>query len=269
MTISNPPTSSESNSQKEKKSKYQINLPEEKSLIPIFVIGSILLHLISLLLLGFFGLAIWKLAHRPLPQLVQMSDGSMIAIKPADPLYRDPNSIKNFIGEISYLLYSWSGQIKVSEKGQTKIQSDPGVELGDEEKPMKIPTTTFEASFALSDQNGYRIAYLKQYYKFLSKYVSFSEIWSGQAFVSLKIVFQGEPELIAPGKWKVNQIANLTIIDRRTPAGRAIPLNQEIYIQAINTPPLPLEESASAVQRTMYRIRMTQLEIYDIQVLEK
>ncbi|NJO93879.1 MAG: hypothetical protein HC820_05105 [Hydrococcus sp. RM1_1_31] len=76
-----------------------------------------------------------------------------------------------------------------------------------------------------------------------------------------------EPELIEPGKWKVTVIANCLYVNREQGTRQINACNKEFYLQAIDTPPIPLPQAATPLQQIVYRAREANLEIYLIKDL--
>lgn len=216
------------------------------------------LSLLNFLLLIVLASGLRMVATRPLPNFVQMSDGKTIDVRPVDPLFRDSETIKDFVSQTSYLLFSWSNRIAVEENGSKTIKTDEGVSVNENQR---VTTSTWEASFALSED--FRLEFLKGLADLMPP-----EVWRGKAYVSVKFIDISEPVLISPGRWEVKQVANLIVQDAKTPAGRAIPFNKTILVRAIDNPPLPVVEQATYLQKTIYRIRSARMEIYEIRDLE-
>jgi hypothetical protein len=228
------------------------SLAETENLLPAFVYASIGFQLLLFFWLGFLGVGVWRISHRPVPSLVQLVDGRSVRVKPASSLERTPQSIRDFVGQISALLFNWS--LAESKKGDKA--KEPFVSLSDENE-LKVTTSTWEGGFALSDD--FRQSFLEA----LAKRIPQS-IWSAQAQSVLEVLHLSEPEPLEPGQWKVTQIANLHLYGGRNATAQIIPFNHEFYVRSIDTPPLPLPEAATPLQRTVYRIREVNLEIYDI-----
>ena len=229
------------------------SLLSEKNLLPAFVYTTLALQILQLLVVGLLALGVWAVVRRPLPTLVQLDGGESVRVRPVSSTERDPKALQKLVGEVSALLFNWSDQVSVTGDEGAQLSRDPGVAVSESQKE-KVPPPAWEASFALAAD--FRQPFLQKLARLIP-----SSVWSGQTQVVLEVSHLGEPELLAPGKWKVAQVANLLIFSGRRPTGQVIPFNKEFYLQAIDTPPLPLPEAATPLQQTVHRIRQANLEI--------
>jgi hypothetical protein len=227
-------------------------------LFRLSVLVSLGLGALNFLVLLVLAAGLRMVATRPLPNFVQLANGDTIDVRPVDPLYRDGQTIKDFVSGAAYLLFSWSNRIATDENGERKIKSDPGVSVGEN---LRVTTPAWEASFALGED--FRSEFLKGLAALIPP-----EVWGGRAYASVKFVEVADPISLAPGKWEVKIVANLIVQDARNPGGRAIPLNKSILVRAVDNPPLPLPEVATPLQRTVNKIRASRLEITEIRDLE-
>ncbi len=232
---------------------YQGIIPAPNNLLPKFVVGSILLHLVTVVILGFFAVVLYRLAIRPSPTLVQTSSGGALTVNQAESSYRDPTLIKDFVGQTAQTLYSWSPKING--------ELDPGVVI-DKDSELLVTTPSWEAGFSLTEKKGYRTSFLTQLARFQGKLPI--KIWGGQGNTFLKINHIGEPETIQKGEWKVDLLAYLLLFDRGQLIGQAIPFNKTFYVKAIDNPPLLLKDSATPIQKAIWNSRSAQLEIQAI-----
>jgi hypothetical protein len=246
--------------EKEAKPNSYRSLLSTKNLLPAFVYATLGFQILQLLFIVLLGLGVWALARRPAPTLVQLAGGESVRVHGVNSLERDPAAVRKFVGEVSSLLFNWSDQVSVTGDSGEKLRRDPGVAVGEGEKD-KVTAPAWEASFALA------VDFREPFLQKLAKLIPPS-VWSGQTQVVLEVSHLGEPELLEPGKWKVSQVANLLIFNGRQPTGQVIPFNKEFYLRAIDTPPLPLPQAATPLQRTVYRIREANLEIYQIEDLK-
>ncbi len=260
LELAGKPTQSDANS-------YE-SLTTAPNKFPFYLAIALGLHCVTVFFLVLYGVALVSLAYRPIPTLVQTPDGELITTDPAPSWYREPQVIKNFVGRTATLLFSWSGQAQLpNEEGELEIQTDPGVVVGEN---AQLTTPAFEASFALS--SSFRESFSKQLAKLIPP-----GVWSGKSQVHIEFVRIGDPQPQSSvtskfgehGYWQVPMVANLIIRDAKNPGGRAVPFNKTIYVRAIDTPPLPIPEQATALQQTVHQIRLSQLEIYQIKDLEK
>jgi hypothetical protein len=227
-------------------------------LFRLSVLVSIALSGLNFLALIVLAAGLRMVATRPLPNFVQLADGKTIDVVPINPLYRDKQTIKDFASGTAYLLFSWSNRVAVQENGERKVKADTGVSVGEN---LRVTTPAWEASFALSED------FRSEFLKGLAALIPL-DVWDGKTYASVKFVEISDPILIALGRWEVKVVANLIVQDAKNPAGQAIPLNKSILVRAVDNPPLPLPETATPLQRTIYKIRSSRLEIYELRDLE-
>lgn len=225
-------------------------------LLPAFVLASLGFQLILLFLMSFLAVGTWRLSYRPVPTLVQLDEGRSIRVHPTGALERTPESIKKFVGSTSVLLFNWGKGSLADLRGSETSVSDPGVSVTSK-SDLKVTTAAWETSFALA--SDFRQPFLEKLASLIPK-----SVWLGRAQVVLEMSHISEPETIKPGNWKVTQVANLLVFNGSHPTGQIIPFNKDFYVRAIDMPPLPLPEIATPLQRTVYKIREANLEIYDI-----
>ncbi len=246
-------------SQPQESQSYQ-SLTTAKNKYPVYVIASMALNGLSVVLLLICTSAIIRLAYRPVPTLVQSETGEMLKTSEAPSWHREPQVIKNFVGQTFTLLFSWSGIAKLpNEAGELVTQRDPGVKLNNNDV---ITTPAYEASYALA-------ADFRESFREKIANLTPGTVWNGKTQVQIEFITIGEPLPITKGRWKVNLVANLIIRSPTNPSGRALPFNKTVYLRAIDTPPLPLPDEATPLQQTVNTIRLSQLEIYKIQDLEE
>ncbi len=234
-------------------------LSQEKSAMPLFILISLAVQGVSLFFIVILTFGLIRLAYRPLPSLVQTEDGT-ISVRAAPSYYREPALIKEFVALSSQNLFTWSAVMQVTdEEGKSQKKRDEGVVVG---KNLKVPTPAYESSFVLSED--FRLDFLEKLAQLIPP-----TIWKGKAQALVKFVHIGEPESIGQGEWKVKQIAHLILQDAEYPQGRAIPLNKEFYVRAVDTPPLPPDEMATPWQKLVYQIRQSRLEISKIKDLNR
>lgn len=229
---------------------------QSQSLIPLFAVISLLLNALVLLFLMGLSVAVWRLALRPLPQMVQLEGGSTLSVRPAPYYHREPAVIKDFVGQIFSLFFTWSQWVEVEdEAGKVVRQVDRGVVLASDSDVL-VPTSAYEAGYALTE--SLRLPYLNK----LGQMVP-SGVRTGAVHSALKIDYLGEPEEIEPGKWKLHLVSNL-IVSSALGEQRVIPVNKTVYVEAVYTPPsLPVADSPSS--RAVRQIRSAQLQIAQIE----
>jgi hypothetical protein len=230
------------------------------NVLTLFVLATLGLQGLLFLQTTFNTIWIAKLARRPAPTLVELVDGRSVQVGAEASLYRSPQAIKYFVSQIVTLLFSASGTMAnnpAAPKRDLRPKLDAGVELSGNSfrGKKKVTTTAWEASFALSeDFRGTFIAKLAD--------ITPNGVFSGVTQTVLVISHLSEPEIIEPGKWKLKMIANLYTFTGGDRLGKAVPVNKEIYVQAVHIMPQALPETATDIQRAIYETRGAGLEIY-------
>jgi hypothetical protein len=248
-------------SQEKKLTKSQRLLsPSSLNLFPLFVLGTLGLQGLLFLQTTFNTLWIAKLARRPAPTLVELVDGRSIQVGAEASLYRSPQAIKQFVGEIATMLFTASGTVAadpMAPKRDVKPKLDPGVEIAGSgiRGKKKVTSAAWEASFALSED--FRATFLAKMAE-----ITPPGAFSGTAQTMLAISYLSEPEPLEPGKWRVKMVANLYTFMGGDRLGQAVPVNKEVYVKAVYVQPQPLSESATEIQRAVYNARASGLEIY-------
>lgn len=201
-----------------------------------------------------------RLANKPPPSLVQLSDGKAINVAPLDSKERTPAVVKEFASGVLTLMMTWTGKLpaaSVEEAATPKL--DSGVEIKSlTGRRGKVTTASWQASFALSED------YRKE---FLSKLAVLtpSGVFRGNTEVSLVILEIQNPEKIGDGQWKVKIVANLMIFENNDALGQVIPFNKEIFVKAVEPPKYPAQ--IAGIAKIIYGIRSSGLEIYGMRDL--
>lgn len=242
-----------------------VRLLERRSgtnVLPLFAVATFGLHLLTLLLLMFQGALLNSLNHKPSPSLVQMLDGHAVTVTPREHLDRTSEAIQRFVGSTMSLIFTWSGSSPIKAGQATATDQGMQIQLPNT-GPRRVSTTTWEASFAFSEE--FRKEFLKKIALMTPQDV-FAADTKTQAVLLVRRL--SEPEKIADGRWKVEMVASLVIFSKTDNVGKAIPLNKQIFVQAIDPPQIPLSQEATPLQQTAYRVREAGLEIYEIRDLE-
>ncbi|ACK72274.1 conserved hypothetical protein [Gloeothece citriformis PCC 7424] len=249
-------------------SSTQVKIPKAQRLLKnspsnvltLFVLATLGLQGLLFLQTTFNTIWIAKLARKPSPTLVELVDGRSVQVGSEASLYRSPQAIQYFVSQITTMLFSASGTLPGNEAiaaNSLKPTLDKGIELtGNSFRgKRKVTTAAWEASFALSED--FRSTFLPELAE-----ITPVGVFSGMTQTVLVIEHLSEPEPIEQGKWKLKMIANLYLFSNGDRIGKAIPVNKDIYVQAVYITPQPLGESATEVQRAVYNARVAGLEIY-------
>ncbi|MGB8700041.1 MAG: hypothetical protein WCD18_11550, partial [Thermosynechococcaceae cyanobacterium] len=154
------------------------------------------------------------------PALVQMADGSGIAVKGMDPDYRSTETIRSFLNEWIPLALNWDGEIAGTDGKKTK-------DNGEQFDNNRIPTETMLASFALTDD--FRLGWLKGLvteYK-LPSYLSAQK----QRITVVSLI--GEPKALKDGQWSVQVVASWYEVSPADESGKLFKYNKEFILTSV------------------------------------
>jgi hypothetical protein len=240
----------------------QILTNKRSNTLPVIFLASLaaigVSFISNLIVLGFLS----QLNRKPVPNLVQLQDGQTIQVASMGSSERTPEVIQRFASDTMTLMFNWSGQLPAETPEQAaNPKPDPGVPIVAARRGSgKVTTATWQASFALSED------FRKEFLQKVAELTP-ADIFSRSSQVVLIPRSISAPEQVAKGEWKLAMVANLVTLETTNGAGRAIPFNKEIFIRAVDTPPLAQE--AAPLAKLVYRIRQSQLEIYAIRDLER
>lgn len=218
-------------------------LKKTTNLIPVFVLGTGLLHLslLALNLLSFNKLD--KLSR--VEYLTQLHDGSTIRVK-SDT---EPTSevIKTFAT-------TTIKDLMTSRVELNPTKTDAGVDVG----MGKVTSTTFNASFGLSED--FRQKFLEVRAKNTPQ-----GVFAGTVQQLLLIKRVAKPVPMGQNKWRVDMVAQLLLL-RDKERLRSIPFSRSIFIRRTEIPNLPT--SPTELEQIIYNARRNGLEIYLIKELK-
>ncbi|WP_218082510.1 hypothetical protein [Anthocerotibacter panamensis] len=229
-----------------------------KDILPLFVLATFISQVFVILLLMFQGTLINQLSRKAPPTLVQLVDGQAVQVGPMDHLERTPEIVRRFVGETMSLMMNWSGTLPPETVEESKVpKPDPGVGIGGK----RIATATWQAGFALSED------FRRPFMETLAQLTP-PEVFGNGTQVVLVVRNIGNPEKIGEGRWRVAMVANVVVFRKdQDSLGKAIPFNKDIYVRAVEAS--PTLENTTPLQKAIYRIRQSGLEIYAIRELEQ
>lgn len=229
-------------------------------LLPLFVLATFGLQLLGLVWLFANTAATFRLATKPTPSMVQMADGRAIKVAAWGSRERSPLTTRRFVAETMALMFNMSAELPAqnAEELQTQ-QPDQGYDLGNNKL---ITTASWQASFVATED--FRVELLDLVAELTPK-----DLFLGKTKVVLITRYLSDPEVVAPGQWKVQLIGDLVYVSATDKAGYSTPFNKEVFVQAVDPPVTPLENSASVLEKTVYSVRQAGLEIYGMRELEK
>lgn len=236
---------------------------KSSDVLPLFVLGTLGLHILVLLLLFGNFLGLWSLYHKPAPSMVQLLDGRAVAMTPVDHLDRTPEGLRQFTKNSLALMFTWSSKIQApanpgdSTSGSTGMISDPGVQV----KNGKVTTAAWQSSFALKED--FRTQLLDEIATMTPGSVFGNGAQSVLSFESIS-----DPKPTADGQWQIDVVSNLLLFDDSHPQGLAIPFNKTIFLSAVEPTTDPLPEASTPIQRALYRVKQGGLEITQMQDLD-
>jgi hypothetical protein len=246
----------------------QILEKQRRNLFPLFLLVSLGIQgVLTFLMMILIGVGV-GIRNKPAPTLVELKDGTGIAVTPIGARERSPETITRFISDTLYLMFDWQGTLPAKTRVEnTTPQPDLGVAIQTAQGGKKvIPTNAWQASFALSETEGFRSSFLQQAAEMVPEGVFQQKEGNGTkvVFVPLHI---SKPEPIAVGKWKIQIVANLVVFRAADRTGTLIPFNKDIFIQAIDAPQPPQE--SSDLSKAIYQVRQSGLEIYGMRELQR
>jgi len=235
---------------------YSKSVPTRVGIISLagcsMAVLSLLLQLIN------YG-AIRTLSQKQLA-LVQLTNGNTILARAVEPSERSDEVIKKFVSDTFIRMFNWDGLVQTfNEKGEPVTKPDIGVEVGSIKRGnSKVASKAYDAAFALSENQGFRAAFLKKLASLTP-----TGIFNGEQQVSLIPRFVSEPRKIRDGKWEVDLVATLVTFNRNDNSGNGIPFNKTITVEAISSPQ-EIAKDTSALARKIYQVRQAGLEITQI-----
>ncbi|MBN8564867.1 MAG: hypothetical protein J0L70_30500 [Leptolyngbya sp. UWPOB_LEPTO1] len=232
---------------------------DSSAILPLFALSTLGLQILLLLISLGSAISVWSIARKPVPAMVQLLDGHSVAMEPVDPHQRTPSIIRQFTKDSLGLMFTWSSKIQGSnvKPNAPGTVRDPGISIG----TGRITTSSWQASFALRED--FRNAFLEQVAKLTP-----SDVFNGDAQSVLSFESISEPRLIKPGEWQIDLVANLLIFDSTHPQGNAVPFNKSVFVTAIEPTTDPLPEHSSPIQKAVYHVQTSGLQIREIRDLD-
>lgn len=234
---------------------------DSSDLIPLFILGTLGLEVFNLLTSSGSVIALWSMAHKPAPAMVQLVDGKPIAMQAVDTNQRTPATIREFVKNSLGLMFTWNAKLPTNPDPTAKpgeVLKDPGVAIGN---GGRITTASWQAAFALKED--FRNPFLEQVAKLTP-----SEVFSGGAQSVLSFESLSNPIPVKSGEWQVNIVANLLVFDSTHPQGIAIPFNKSVVVTAVEPTTDPLPDNSSPIQKAVYRIQGGGLQVREIRDLD-
>ncbi|WP_066384006.1 hypothetical protein [Anabaena sp. CA = ATCC 33047] len=217
-----------------------------------FAVLSLLIQLVN------YG-AIQRLSNQQVPTLIQLSSGETIRAKAVSSTERSHEVIKKFVSDTFIRMFNWDGLVQTfNERGEVETKQDIGIEIKNGNQNQKITTKAYEASFAITEKEDFRGAFLRKLAEMTP-----DGVFNGNSQVSLIPRFISEPRKLRDGRWEVDLIATLVTFSRNNNAGEGIAFNKTITVEAITTPQ-KLPNNTTELARKIYTARQAGLEITQI-----
>jgi hypothetical protein len=217
----------------------------------------------SLILLGLY----FSLNNKPLPSLVQTSDGKTIRVIAQNSIERSPEVIKSTAVIGLNKLFTWrSFYIPTNSREVVSPKPDPGIEIQAKanEGGGKIPTTVYEGSFILT--GDFQTPFLAT----LAPLVKEAGVFTNNAQVSIELInVSDKPVSVGPGLWRVDVVANLVRVLPNKTITR-LKFNKQVFLKAVASIPID-DQGATNGEALLSRLvaegSATGLQIYAIKDL--
>lgn len=231
--------------------------PSQRDWLGVVSIASFCCQLAVLFAMFLLYGSMSRLASKPVPTLVQLSDGSSFSAAPMDAKERSNAAIGRFVSQSLHALLTWDGALPAySPEEQVNRKPDPGIEIAN---GGRIATAAWQACFVLSED------FREQFRTALSKMTPPS-VFNGSVKVIFILTDLSEPVKIDEGKWKVRVVSYLNVLNTSDAMSQVIPFNKEVFVRSVEPPNYPL--SADGIVKAIHSIRASGLEIYAIRDLD-
>ena len=237
-----------------------------KDSLALFTLATLGLHLLLIVISFAIFLRVNSVANKPPPSLVQLEDGTAVKTKAIGNQERTDEVLQKFSKDILTTLFTWTGFLPGENNQPSR---DKGVTLkinrGGRESKQTIPTPTWEASFALSED------FRKDFLVNLASLIPES-VFKGETKLVFVPVHVGVPAKIKEGEWELFVIANILVFRETNKIGKVIPFRKKVYLRAVEIPDyllLPKDSTSPAYAELIAKRRASGLEIYALQDLNK
>ena len=212
------------------------------------------------------------LSQKPPGALVQLSDGTSIAVEEKPSYDRDPAVIRKFVSDSLIYLMNWSSDLPNSDPvsrfdTSSSAPKDQGVAIKIANGFSKrVTTPAWQASYTLEET--FRTEFLQKLAQMTPQ-----EIFTGHKEVVLKLRNISEPTPLPDkqGSWTVDVVADLMVYSQENPQGKGVSFNKRVYVRSIDVPSPPDANNLSSLAAAIYAVRLSGLEITgmrDIQLQE-
>lgn len=227
--------------------------------LPVVVLVSVGINVGSVALQLFNTLAISGLTKSTASVYTTLPSGQPLVSVALPTGERTSEGIKYFATTTLYQLFNWDNRKDFeSVLDIHKGEIDKGVTVSTRLGQPKVPTNTWQASYALS--NSFRQEFLEKIAELIP-----SEVFSGQVRVLLIFTDVSEPESLGDGKWKLTVNGDLNFFRGNTPV-KSVPFARQVYVETIAVPAIPKAEDETA--SALYAARLSGLQIYHLEEID-
>jgi hypothetical protein len=236
---------------------------KSKSLLPALIVGSIALSGVSIALHVMTLGTVFSVANKPVPNLVETADGSILSVEAMKPGEHSGEAIQEWVADTMFGLYDWRGFLPPKSQEEVgRPQRDPGNPIKLEgSRTRRVASSTWNYAWRLSED--LRPQYLRKMAAITPTAV-FENPQSFRASLVTREVIP--PERIGENQWKVRYHGFMVIFEGGDNVGSSFPVNKILYLRDIDTS--PLRPSATETQQIIHKMREAELEIYQIQDIQ-
>lgn len=249
----------------------ELNNRNFKAIIDIIKLG---ISGITLLLVFLIFVKIQTIDKKGVPSLVQINDGSTIAVGVKDSGFRSDEVLQSFVTDALIMLMSWS----VGSPNTKADAGDSKKNLSHQEQSLtikntkgeniQIPSSVFYASFAFTEKDGFRDDLLKDQVALM---IAKTRVMEGAEKTTLRFRTKGVPESILDcdgkpiaGKWKVPIVADFLRWDMKGANTEKLAFNKDVYVEVIDVPKLPKGKEPNPLEVIMNTMLQGRIQIFDM-----
>lgn len=206
---------------------------KKANILPLFVVATFSLNVLTLLLLMFHGSMLKRLGGQLPQSLVQLTDGRAITVESQEYSERNLETIRRFVGQTMTLMFTWSEK----QPPQRVWQLTSELLSGDVKPKLEaevIQTTPRE--------------------------ILENRISGAESVLLIRRISQ--PEEVGNGEWKLEITANRLFLTGNNRSGEAIPFNKKIFVRALDTQIISAPTTDNSLHAAVYRLNEARLEIY-------
>ena len=199
--------------------------------------------------------AIARLSKQQL-STVQLCDGTALYAKQRFSKEREDIIIQDFAQKWVSLWWTWGGTYPGRKEKDGSASADIGVSV---DNGQKVPVNAWAASLMMNPQNA--SSFLKELSEPKNKNIP-NGYFNGHFSTTVKVRYVSVPRQVKPGIWDVDLISERLIFDKRNRKQlKPIPFNKTLRIRAVTIAHSPLKENSNALERALYAMNASGLEL--------